>query len=80
MSYCFSTSLVSKKENQQNMVLLISILTLLKELKTAKKLACIFLDFAKAFHTVNSEILLKKTTSLWREGDSTRTVSVLPFQ
>ena len=59
VSYCFSTSLVFKKENQQNMLYLISTLTLLKELKTTKT-ACIFLNFAKAFDTVNHEILPRK--------------------
>ena len=60
MSYCFSTSFISKKENQQNILYLISFLTLLKELKTTKKTVCVFLDFAKAFDTVNHKILLRK--------------------
>ena len=56
MIYCLSNSLVSKNENQQNMLNFIYTLILLKKLKTMKKNACIFLDFAKAFDTTNHEI------------------------
>ena len=50
----------SKEENQLNMQHLIPVLALLKELKTTKKTACIFLDFAKGFNVGNHEILLKQ--------------------
>ena len=60
MSYCFSTTLHSKEENQLNIQHLIPVLALLKELKTTKKTACIFLDFTKGFNIGNHEILLKQ--------------------
>ena len=58
MSYCFSTSFISKKENQQNILYLIFIL--IKGIENHKKNVCVFLDFAKAFDKVNHEILLRK--------------------
>ena len=42
------------------MLHLIPVLALLKELKTTKKTACIFLGFAKGFNIGNHEILLKQ--------------------
>ena len=59
MASILKTNLAVKRENQLNMHCLIYVETV-QSIESEEKTSCVFLDFAKAFDTVNHEILLGK--------------------
>ena len=72
-------NLVLKTENQQNMQYLAYLQTK-QSIEKNEKTSCIFLDFAKAFHTVKHAILLLKLEHYGTRGplntDSNQTLVI----